>query len=43
MIRPLAPPHSFQIQAASGWLELGNVAEAWNELQQRLRTAAGRD
>lgn len=33
MIRPLAPPHSFQVQAASGWLELGNVSEAWNELQ----------
>ena len=31
---PLQPPDSFHVLAASGWLDLGNAAEAKHELQK---------
>ena len=31
---PLLPPESFHLQAATGWLALGNVKEARAELEQ---------
>ena len=34
MIQPLAPPDSLHLQAAQGWLELGNHLEANEELEQ---------
>ena len=30
----LEPPDSHVLDAATGWLELGNVAEAWREFEQ---------
>lgn len=37
-ISPLLPPEAFHLQAATGWLALGNVKEARAELEQ-LSTA----
>src|SRR5690349_10510510 len=34
MIPPLEPPDSHHLAAAQGWLELGNHAEANNELER---------
>ncbi|MFZ0828992.1 MAG: tetratricopeptide repeat protein [Verrucomicrobiia bacterium] len=33
-MRPLEPPDSHHLSAATGWLELGNVAEAGAELEK---------
>ena len=33
-MNPLGPPESFYLQAAEGWLELGNPTEAEEELKQ---------
>ena len=33
-IKPLEPPDSFHLEAAVGWLELGNHLEANEELDQ---------
>src|SRR6185503_7929694 len=33
-IEPLAPPDSFHLNAAVGWLELGNPLEANDELEK---------
>jgi predicted Zn-dependent protease len=33
-MKPLEPPDSFHLQAAQGWLELGNTAEANAELEK---------
>ena len=33
-MKPLQPPDTFFVEAARGWLELGNPAEAQNELQK---------
>lgn len=33
-IKPIEPPDSFHLLAADGWLGLGNVTEALNELQK---------
>ena len=30
--KPLQPPHSLSLQAAEGWMELGNAAEAKSEV-----------
>ena len=34
MIQPLQPPDSLHLRAAQGWLELGNHAEADEELEK---------
>jgi predicted Zn-dependent protease len=34
MMKPLEPPDAFHLQAAEGWIGLGNYAEANDELEQ---------
>ena len=33
-LEPLAPPDSFRLSAAEGWLELGDIQEANEELER---------
>ena len=35
-MKPLEPPDSLHLQAAQGWLELGNHIEANEELEKML-------
>jgi hypothetical protein len=34
IVKPLEPPDRFHLEAAQGWLELGNHLEAEKELEQ---------
>jgi predicted Zn-dependent protease len=33
-MQPLEPPNTFHLSAASGWMELANLPEAWEELRK---------
>ncbi len=42
-IKPLEPPDSFHLEAAMGWLELGNHLEANEELMPERVNSAKKD